>query len=113
MGQSNESERAMADATATTTPRRTPRKAATAPAAKATPAKAAPAAAKAAPTPTKVDVTRFKVELEHTGTTKQYEKFAAPSEYKGVVVGNLYGPVGTERMIVMVVGAGDNGEDSE
>lgn len=100
----------MAEAAATTTrPTRTRKPAATA--AKAAPAKAAPAA-----TPAKqeaVNVTKFKLELEHVGTTKQYEKFAAPDNFKGVVVGNLYAPIGTERMVVFVIGAGNDGTDTE
>jgi len=94
-------------APANTRPARTPRK--TAPA-KATPAKAAPAAAKA-PAPVKTDVDRFKVELVHQGATARYEKFGAPDDMKGIVVGTLYTPLGTERVAVMVIGAG--GDDSE
>lgn len=104
----------MADATTTTRPTRT-RNTRTA---TETTAKAAPAASKAkAATPApkaaeseKTEVTRFTVELEHIGTTKSFEKFAFPDSYKGVVVGNVYAPIGTEQVKVLVIGANDAGD---
>jgi hypothetical protein len=99
----------MAETSATTRPARN-RRPATTTAAK-TPTTKAPAKAAAAKVePTKTDVTRFTVELEHMATTKSYEKFGFPDSYKGVVVGNVYAPIGTERVAVLVVGAGDAGD---
>lgn len=100
----------MADAApATTRPARTRTRTAAATPAKAVPtAVTAPKPAKAAaPKPEATNVTRFQVELEHAGTTKSYEKFAFPANYSGVVVGNVYAPIGTERVAVLVIGAGD------
>lgn len=94
----------MAETAATTRPTRTRKS-------PATPAKAAPAKVAPSATAEAVNVDRFKVELVHVGATKQYEKFGAPDTMKGVVVGNLYAPLGTERMIVMVLGAGAGGEE--
>lgn len=98
-------------ATATTRPARTRARSA-APAATAKPAKAAPkpAAAKAAD---KAEPTRFTVELEHVSTTKSFEKFAFPADTKGVVVGNVYAPIGTETVKVLIIGAGDPGDTAE
>jgi len=97
----------MAEGTTTTTrPARTraSRAAATKPAAaKTTPAKAA--AAKAEPTVTNVD--KFTVDFEYVADTKQYAKFQAPDNMKGVVVGNIYAPLGTRTLKVLVVGATD------
>lgn len=75
-------------------------------AAKATPAKAAAKPA-AAPAESKTNVTRFQVELEGTGDTKSYSKFTFPDSYKGVVVGNVYAPIGTSRVVVLVIGSDD------
>lgn len=104
----------MAESAATTRPARTRTSRAAAPA-KAAASKAKPAAApaaKAEPTATaeKTEVTRFTVELEHQGTTKSYEKFGFPDSYKGIVVGNVYAPIGTETVKVLVIGAGDAGD---
>lgn len=99
----------MAEASAPTTTR--PRRSRAAPpaATKAVPAKAAQAKAPAAKPEAegKTNVTRFQVELEHTDTTKSYEKFAFPDSYKGVVVGNVYAPIGTSRVVVLVIGNDD------
>jgi hypothetical protein len=93
------SEKAMAEAT-TTRPTRT-RKAPASTAAKAAP----PAKSEAE------NVTRFKVELENTGDTKSYTKFAVPADLKGTVVGSIYAPLGTKRVAIMVIGHDDNGDD--
>lgn len=93
----------MAAATGTTQPSRARKTAA----AKAAPAKAAAAPKAAAPE----EITRLKVELVHVGDTKQYAKFQAPEELAGVVVGNLYAPLGTARIVAMVVGPGDTGDE--
>lgn len=101
--QETREETQMAEATpATTRPARARTRSAV-PAAKAAPAKVASAKAPVS----KTDVTRFQVELEHNGTTKSYEKFSFPDSYKGTVVGNVYAPIGTERVVVLVIGAGD------
>lgn len=91
----------MAEAAATTTRPSRARKAAPA---KATPAKAAAAKAEAA-APTAETVDRFTVAFEHTGTTKSYERFDAPKNMKGVVVGSVYAPPGTLKVGVVVIGA--------
>lgn len=74
---------------------------------KATPAKATPAP-KAAPksdTEPVVETTdRFTVAFEHNGTTKNFERFDAPKNMKGVVVGSVYAPIGTTRVGVVVIG---------
>lgn len=93
-----------ATAPATTRPRRTR---ATTPAAKPAAVKATPAAKEKAPAAEKTNVTRFQVELEHNGTTKSYEKFAFPDSYKGVVVGNVYAPIGTSRVVALIIGNDD------
>lgn len=104
----------MAEANATTRPARTR--------ASRTPAAAKPAASKPATTkpaakteaPAKAEaqtVTRFTVELEHVGTTARFEKFGFPDSYSGVVVGNVYAPIGTASVKVLVIGAGDNGAE--
>lgn len=83
----------------------------------ATPRKAAVGVAKAAAAPVakaepaKTDVDRFRVELEHMGNTARYSKFGAPDNMKGIVVGQLYAPLGTERVIVAVFGAGGSEEE--
>lgn len=97
----------MAEAPATATRPSRARKAAAPVAAKSAPAKAAPAKA---PTAEKVDVTRFTVELEHGGSTKSFEKFVFPDNMKGVVVGSVYAPLGTEAVKVLIIGAGDTAE---
>lgn len=85
----------MADAT--TTPRRT-RATSTKPAApKAAPAK--PATKAEAP----ATVEPMKVELIHEGTTKTYEKFGFDSSLRGTLVGNVYAPLGSARVIVAVI----------
>mgnify|MGYP001574388586 CR=1 FL=1 len=83
---------------------------------KATGAVAKPAAtsakpAVAAPKAEVTEVTRFKVELVNLGDTKSYVKFGAPDNLKGTFVGQVYAPIGTERVVVMVVGAGDDGSE--
>lgn len=84
---------------------------ATKPAAKSAPAaKAAPAKAEAT-APAATNVTRFTVELEHIASTKSFEKFAFPDSYKGVVVGNVYAPMGTVTVKVLVIGDGDDGTE--
>lgn len=83
--------------------------------AKATPAKTTAAkttTAKAAPVKQEAEnVTRFKVELEHAGDTKSYSKFVVPDNLKGTCVGSIYAPLGTERVVILVAGPGDSGED--
>lgn len=99
----------MAEASAPTTTRPRRSRATTPAATKAAPAKAAQAKAPAAKPEAegKTNVTRFQVELEHNGTTKSYEKFAFPDSYKGVVVGNVYAPIGTSRVVALVIGNDD------
>jgi hypothetical protein len=103
----------MAEQATTTRPTRSrsTRTAATPAAGKAAPAASKAKAAPKAEAPTEaVEVTRFTVELEHVGTTKSFEKFAFPDNYKGVVVGNVYAPIGTEQVKVLVIGANDAGD---
>lgn len=100
--------------TTTTRPtRQRPSRAGAAP--KTATAAAAPSKAKAAPKAepeqASTEVTRFTVALEHVGSTKSFEKFAFPDSYKGVVVGNVYAPIGTQEVKVLVIGAGDAGDD--
>lgn len=95
---------------AETTTRPARSRAATSTARKAAPAKAA--AAKEAVEPTKTDVTRFTVQLEDAGETKQYAKFTCPENYAGVVIGTLYVPKGTRRVAVLVVGDNDQEDAS-
>jgi len=57
-----------------------------------------------------VTVTRFKIELEHAGATKSYEKFVVPESYKGTTVGSIYAPLGTARVAILVIGADDTEE---
>lgn len=75
---------------------------------KATPAKTAPtpkAAPKADTPPAVAETTdRFTVAFEHNGTTKNFERFDAPKSMKGVVVGSVYAPIGTQRVGVVVIG---------
>jgi len=99
---------------ATTRPARARTRQATPAPAKAAPAKATPAkqAAPKAEAPEATNVTRFKVELDHAGTTKSYEKFAFPDSFKGVAVGNVYAPIGTERVVVFIIGADDVESDT-
>lgn len=98
----------MAEASTNTRPARTRASRATTAAAKPAAAKSATPAKAAAPkAPEKTEVTRFTIALEHVGTTKSYEKFAVPDNYKGTVVGNVYAPIGTERVGVVIIGAGD------
>lgn len=85
----------------TAAPRRTRAAAAKPAAAKATPTKAA---AKPVAKPTEAPATEpLKVELVHEGTTKTYEKFGFDPSYRGTLVGNVYAPLGTARVIVAVV----------
>ncbi len=85
----------MAEATSTT-PRRT-----RAAAAKAAPAK--PATAPAAPKAEAPAAEPMKVELIHEGTTKTYEKFGFDPKLRGTLVGNVYAPLGTARVLIAVV----------
>lgn len=71
---------------------------------------AAKPAAKAEATSEVTNVTRFKVELEHAGTTKNYEKFEMPKSYAGTTVGSIYAPLGTARVVVLVIAADDTEE---
>lgn len=75
------------------------------------PAKATAAPAKVATPAATPEPTRIKIELELAGETKSYAKFVAPEGMKGTFVGQLYCPIGTERVIVMVIGAGDAGDE--
>lgn len=98
-----------ATAPKTTTPRRSRAASTTktaAPAAK-TPAKETPAPAAPA-----VTDNRIKIELDHHSDTKNYARFVVPEELKGVVVGSIYAPLGTSRVLVAVIGAGDDGADA-
>lgn len=52
-------------------------------------------------------VTRFTVELEHTGDTKSYAKFSVPENLKGTMVGNVYAPLGTHTVKVLIIAADD------
>jgi len=92
----------MAETTGTAAPRRTrattAKPAATA-AKAATKAPAKPAAATKAETP----VEPMKVELIHEGTTKTYEKFGFDPSLRGTLVGNVYAPLGTSRVLIAVV----------
>lgn len=94
----------MADAPATTRPARTRAAGSKAPAKAAAPKAATPAKTAAAAAPT---TDRLMVTLEHVGTTKSFEKFGFPDDCKGVVVGNVYAPLGTVEVKVLIVGAGD------
>lgn len=99
----------MAEAT-TTRPRRSRAATGTTAAAKTTPAKAAPAkaakpaatkpAAAEAPAP---DDGRVRLELEYVSDTANYSKFAVPGELKGTMVGSIYAPLGTSRVVILVV----------
>lgn len=95
----------MADTPTTTRPSR---------ARKATPAKAAPTAAKAAAAapeePTRTEVTRTKIELEHLEDTKSYSKFKVPENLRGTVVGQIYAPLGTARVGVVIINSDDTEE---
>lgn len=81
----------------TTTPRRT----------RTTPAKSAPAkpaAVKPAPVKTEIPATEpMKIELHHVADTKQYAKFEPDAALRGTVVGSVYVPLGTARVIVAIV----------
>ncbi len=90
----------MAEATTSTTPRRT--RAAAKPAA-AKPATAKPAAAPKAATEAPAAQEPMKVELVHEGTTKTYEKFGFDPSLRGTLVGNVYAPLGTARVLIAVV----------
>lgn len=70
--------------------------------AKSTPAKEAPAAL--------AEDNRIKVEFEYHSETANYVRFNAPENLKGVVVGSVYAPRGTTRVLVAVIG---NEETSE
>lgn len=94
----------MADATATR-PART-RAARTT---KATPAKAAPAKATKATTKPPAEASEpeeefYYVDLVQLEDTKSYSVFAPPDEMKGVMVGKLYVPHGTEAVKVRISG---------
>jgi len=99
----------MADANVPTTTRPARRRAAVGTSAVKPAAVKATPAAKAKPTEaeSKTNITRFQVELEHGGTTKSYEKFAFPDSYKGVVVGTVYAPIGTSRVVALIIGSDD------
>lgn len=69
---------------------------------KTTPAKTADTPAE---TTTPVEAQRIPVELEHVATTKSYEKFGVPADVQKEhgVVGNLYAPLGTTAVKVLVL----------
>lgn len=92
----------MAEAPATTTRPSRARKTAPAKVAPAKPAVAKTDAATPATEATPTD--RFTVAFEHNGTTKNFERFDAPKSMKGVVVGSVYVPIGTQRVGVVVIG---------
>lgn len=92
----------MATATKTTTPRtRAARKPAATKATAAVPAEV---------TADEGDVKRIKVELEFVDNTKSYAKFGVPDSLKGTMVGNVYVPLGTKRVAILVVGDDDTDE---
>lgn len=82
----------MPETSATTTPRRT--RAAAKPAAAKAPVKKTPEPAATDP---------LKVELEYTGDTARYAKFGLPKELEGTVVGNIYAPHGTAKVLLLIV----------
>lgn len=93
----------MAEETAPTTPKTTtPRARRTAAAKPATTKAAAPKApAKTAP---KVGPTEpLKIAMEYQADTARYAKFGFPPELQGVVVGNVYAPHGTAKVLVLMV----------
>lgn len=95
-----------ATATKTTTPRRTraaaPRRTA---ATKAETTK--PATAAKEETPNEESPKRARFELVYDSDSKNYAKFVTPGELTGVVVGQLYFPHGTDRVVVTVLGPDD------
>lgn len=82
----------------TTTPRRT-RAASTAKA----PAKASAAKPATPKAETATASEPLKVELHHVGDTKQYAKFEPSADLRGTVVGSIYAPLGTQRVLVAIV----------
>lgn len=89
-------------ATKTTTPTRRRAAAKTTTAAKSAP--------KATP-PADDGKQRITLALEFVENTKSYAKFKVPESYKGVMVGNLYMPLGTEEVKILVIGS--DGETDE
>jgi hypothetical protein len=65
----------------------------------------APAAVKS---PTRTDITRFRVTLDKVRTTKSYVKFTVPDNMNGVVVGSIYAPMGTARVVILIVSEEDS-----
>lgn len=63
------------------------------------PAKTAPAAKTAEVTPNEI-----RIVMEHVEDTKRFSKFRFPTELDGVVVGNVYAPLGTTTIKVLVQG---------
>lgn len=71
-----------------------------------------PAATKAAPKPAAKEeapaeepaTQKLVVELEYLEDTKSFAKFGVPADLKGVMVGALYVPHGTDRVRVQIVG---------
>lgn len=96
----------MAETTTATSKPATPRtnRSRSTAAAKTTTTKAAPKVAPA------TEDGRIKIELEHAGDTANYARFNAPANLTGVVVGSIYAPLGTSRVLVAVIGADDTGE---
>jgi hypothetical protein len=96
----------------TTTPRR--RTAAAKPPAKtaAKPAANKPAA-KPTPEPEATQVDKFVVEFDYVSDTKSYAKFAAPANLNGTLVGNIYAPLGTDRVRVQVIGVDGTEADED
>lgn len=81
-------------------------------AAKTAPAKAAskPAVAAKVETPTettKGDAERFTFAMTDVGPTKTYQKYTAPAELAGIVVGQLYVPPGVVEVRVLLIGPAD------
>lgn len=66
---------------------------------------ATPKAAETATPETATEPQRIPVELEHVGTTKSYEKYGVPADVQKEhgVVGNLYAPLGTTAVKVLVL----------
>lgn len=85
-------------ATETTPATTTPARKRTTPARK--PAAAKPAAAKAEAASA---AEPLKIELVHVNDTAKYSKFEPDPALRGTVVGSIYAPLGTSRVIIAVV----------
>lgn len=94
----------MAEQATTTAPAKTAAparsRARTAPTTTSTKAKPATKAAAAKTAPTTEPI---KVELEYITDTARYAKFGFPANMAGTVVGNVYAPLGTARVMVALI----------